>query len=515
MKSAGSVGGRKPRWGTRIRVIVLVGALIRLYPLFVQSPAGVAIGWRQADLVQVARSFDREGMNILYPRVDWRGDGSGYAEMEFPAIPWVAATMHRAFGYNENHLVWVSVVIHIVALVAFAGLGAASLDPRSAGLATALFAVHPLVLYLDGSFHPEDLVLLFSILHILFVTYWLVNQKASTWIAAAVCLGCAILSKAPAAGYLLAFGGLSIIELRRGSLKPLTAGAAIAVAVGPSAAWYVWAHQLYLQTGLSLGVTNARHLISVERMMNPVPWVRGNLTTEILWVFLVAGVVFFVATIRRPGRGLAYVTWLYGSALIFYLLAAHTSGDRWAFYYHILSVPPVILLVGSGYGRLRAWASEDATKARRRNAVVVLVCVMLFGAGILGSVQVVRVRGSQPTLSAMRLCLERFSRQLPPSAKVALRGGGRTDEHGYPVAYNESMGFVWLDHKGVNYPAEDLSVATLHRLSTQGIGYWIANIQKDFRNPLFSDSVRASFRVCDSCANYMLLDLNTEPGGTR
>jgi hypothetical protein len=212
---------------------------------------------------------------------------------------------------------------------------------------------------------------------------------------------------------------------------------------------------------------------------------------------------------------LAYATSLYGSALIFYLLAAHTSGDRWAFYYHILSVPPVILLVGSGYGRLRAWASDGATKPRWRNAVVVLLCVMLFGAGMVGSVQVVRVRGSQPTLSSMRLCLERFSRQLPPSATVALRGGGRTDEHGYPVAYNESMGFVWLDRKGVNYPAEDLSVATMHSLSAQGIGFWVANIQKDLRNPLFSDSVLASFRVCDSCGNYMLLDLNTEPSGTR
>lgn len=37
-------------------------------------------------------------MNILYPRVDWRGDTPGYVEMEFPALPWVAGGLYHLFG---------------------------------------------------------------------------------------------------------------------------------------------------------------------------------------------------------------------------------------------------------------------------------------------------------------------------------------------------------------------------------------------------------------------------------
>jgi hypothetical protein len=40
-------------------------------------------------------------MYILYPRIDWRGDGPRYAEMEFPIIPWTIAALYKIFGYHE------------------------------------------------------------------------------------------------------------------------------------------------------------------------------------------------------------------------------------------------------------------------------------------------------------------------------------------------------------------------------------------------------------------------------
>ena len=33
--------------------------------------------WRESDIASIARNYVREGMNPLYPRIDWRGDGPG------------------------------------------------------------------------------------------------------------------------------------------------------------------------------------------------------------------------------------------------------------------------------------------------------------------------------------------------------------------------------------------------------------------------------------------------------
>src|SRR4051794_39751450 len=57
--------------------------------------------WRECDVCSIARNFEREGMNPLYPRVDWRGDGPGYAEMEAPFYPWTIALLSKVFGHQE------------------------------------------------------------------------------------------------------------------------------------------------------------------------------------------------------------------------------------------------------------------------------------------------------------------------------------------------------------------------------------------------------------------------------
>ena len=57
--------------------------------------------WRESDEAGIARNYYREGMNIFYPKVDWRGDTAGYAEMEFPLYPWLIALSYKIFGFHE------------------------------------------------------------------------------------------------------------------------------------------------------------------------------------------------------------------------------------------------------------------------------------------------------------------------------------------------------------------------------------------------------------------------------
>ena len=117
--------------------IFLCGAGIRALDLGHGIDGGVRESWREADYGAVARNFVREEMNILRPRIDWRGTGPGLAEMEFPAVPWLTAVLYRAFGYNE---IWGRVVSYLfsgLTLLVFFALARRLLPGAGAGYAAA------------------------------------------------------------------------------------------------------------------------------------------------------------------------------------------------------------------------------------------------------------------------------------------------------------------------------------------------------------------------------------------
>jgi hypothetical protein len=101
------IGLSKDAWGylRKPRIIFFalffLGAWIRSLDVWRPVDGRVRESWRECDYAAVARNFYREGMNILYPRIDWHGDGPGYAEMEFPVIPWTTAALYKIFGYHE------------------------------------------------------------------------------------------------------------------------------------------------------------------------------------------------------------------------------------------------------------------------------------------------------------------------------------------------------------------------------------------------------------------------------
>ena len=63
---------------TRLIVyILLIGAIFLRLDIF-RKIYQSDVGWRECDVGAIARNFYIEDMNILYPRIDWRGDGPGY-----------------------------------------------------------------------------------------------------------------------------------------------------------------------------------------------------------------------------------------------------------------------------------------------------------------------------------------------------------------------------------------------------------------------------------------------------
>src|SRR5262249_12031220 len=90
-------------------VLLLMGLVLRF--VHFGAPLVDRHAWKQTDLAGIARNYAHGGMRVAYPQVDWGGDSSRYAEMEFPLLSYVAAFLYGPFGEHE----WIGRFLNVVA----------------------------------------------------------------------------------------------------------------------------------------------------------------------------------------------------------------------------------------------------------------------------------------------------------------------------------------------------------------------------------------------------------------
>lgn len=512
-QEAGKAGGRAPAPLGRVQarlllVILAAGAALRFG--YVQEPFGPAslAPWREADYVQIARNFHREDANPLFPRVDWRGDTSGEVEMELPLLPWLAALAYHGFGYHEQILRVLSAVLGLAALAGFWLVARRLLDAGQALLAVALFAINPLTLTLSGSMQPEPAMLAAALAAVALLLRWRDEGTRPALLGAGALLGAAIACKAPAVHLGLLFGW---VVLRRAGRSALTAPAVLlagALAIALPAAWYAWAFQHFARTGLSLGLSNETHGPSLALLLDPLPAVSGIAALERAHVFTLPGVCLaVVAALFARGRRELPLVW-YGSAALFYVVAVDTAKDSWAFYYHLLSVPPATLLMALG----AAWLARQRLPLVWGSLALALVAG-LVAAQLRGAFGLLEQRSARASMAELHRCSRAFASRVPETERIVVRGGPKYDEHGHPVAYNESMVFAWMDRRGFSYPADDLGVATLEELARRGGRFWLAQ-ESDLASTPLRRAVEARFAEAGRCEGLVLYDLSRSPGAT-
>ncbi|HRO58640.1 MAG TPA: glycosyltransferase family 39 protein [Burkholderiaceae bacterium] len=431
--------------------------------------------WREADYVSIARAFVHEDINPLYPRVLWRGEGTGEVEMEAPMGPWLAALAGRAIGYDDSLIRRISTIFAAGAVALFGWLAHRRLSPLPALFALTFFAASPIVQVMATAMQPEAIALFFTVGTVLAALSWYETGSSRWWWIGVASLSFALLAKASSA-YLLIFCGL-LVWKREGvpGLSSPRAMLAISVSLVLPLLWYLHANGLYARTGLSLGLSNETHLINAGVLAEPWPVIRGNLAIEARYVLgSVAGAVLCLIGACR--RAQSPVLLLVASVAVYYLVISDTSGDLWAWYYHVASVLPVALLVGAGVESLQE-RLRGARRARIVSAVLVTALMMISSWAVLGEAQHTRALLSQrdAVSPVPRLCIRELAEQLPADALVLTRGGAALDRHGHPVAYNESPPFVWAERFGANFPS-DLAGKDpfIEYADRQAPWYWLA-----------------------------------------
>jgi 4-amino-4-deoxy-L-arabinose transferase-like glycosyltransferase len=510
MTAGAAAGGRR----LVLWLVVAAGIAVRLLGVDRPLDHRLLSAWREADYTQIARNFYREDGRLLYPRVDWRRDTPGLVEMELPVIPWAAAALYRQLGYRESYLRLLSAGAAVAGLLVFTWLAGRLLAPPGRWVAVACFAANPLLIHLASAMQPESAVLLLSMAAFALIVRWSERPSAGVLFAAALALAAAALVKAPAAhvGLVIVYFAVKRAGWRRALADPRLLAAAL-VALLPPIAWYAWAHRFYTLYGNSLGISNESHFIGLD-VLWPPRFLAGNLEWETLAVFTPPGVLLALAGLRtRRARLEPALVW-YGAAWVFYLVAARTTGDSWARYYHAASIPAGCLLMGAGAAALAAgegiphrlgrWARHAATAGRVLTALTVLA---LAAAAVL----LVHRRDHNPDLAAMRRAALAFAPHVPPAAAIVASGGPMFDAEGHPVAHNESMVFAWMDRRGFNYGHEELSLALLDDIAAHGGRFWVVQARELERRGLGA-AVTARYRlVATTGEGYALYDLASPP----
>ena len=491
-------------------VLALVVVGVGLRGAWVDRPLDDRIlnPWRQADYFQIARNFHREGGDILHPRIDWRGDTPGFAEMELPLVPWMAARLFDLVGMRVPLFRGLTAALSVLNIGLFLALAIRLLRPPAATASVAFFAMNPVLVILAGSMQPETLM--HGLLLLTTLLTWMWWRQGSGWllVSAGMTLGLAIMAKLPAAhlGLLLAY----VVIRRLGLAKALRTSyvlLAAALALIPPALWYWWAHGFWATYGLSLGVSNESHWIGFDLLWPP--WfVVAILAWETTIAVTPTGWILALAAWRGRGRTVEFVTVWYVAAVFFYVLAARTTTDQWAFYYHIFSVAPMALLLGVGYERFVSGVVLPVSWgiAPRWQRAVGRSCVAATVLALIGGI-VVLVHKRDKTNQrehAKYVCSVELADVVPTNEKIVVRGGQMFDESGKPVAYNESMVFAWMDRKGFNYGVEEFSLETLDSIARRGGRFWFV-AARDIEDAGLDMEVRSRYSLVGECRDMFLL----------
>ena len=574
--SSDDTAGGNTHWFRRaIIVLFIIAACVRAIDVWRPIDGSVRQSWRETDTGAIARNFYREDMNILLPRIDWRGDGPGYVEAEFPIYPWTAACLYHVFGYHEEFLRVISYVLSLASCLIFLRL-AKRLLPRSAIIpAWAIFALSPMAVQMASAVQPEPLMFFAYLLAIDAFIRWIDHDRRRDFALALFATTLAILAKVPAAHVGILFACLCFQKFGTSVFRRREIWLFGVVSLGVPLAWYWHAHSLWLEYGNSLGISNEAYVrISTGNFLMTL-WetLPGVISIQSAHIWMGAGLFFGMLGLRETrrsssSRSLAY--W-FAALAAYFVITGRTTGENWAAYYHIVSTPLAAMLIGLGY--------HSANRTHMLVTVRSVVCVVVVAAGlgfvagevnsgtigpqsqialVLGAAAAVagttfQFQNTQTTgwstmrpgvlvpcrkllltsflavIGAQMFVIQRdanprdfagtyemavaMSRHTNDGELIVVGGSSEVDQHGLLRASDCPYFFFWMDRKGFIMHDDSQSMKRVRELNNRGARFFVAERAHLNQIPGFEAELRSQFTVLEEFDNTILIDLGPS-GGT-
>lgn len=333
-------------------------------------PHGIGFSWRECDTQAIARNFVADGFDPLRPRIDWRGDGDGAVECEFPLFQLGVGAVLRMVGDAE----WPGRLLALLA-TAWAALALHRLLETRSGPGGALAGL--LVFLTSGSavmlatrVMPDAVSLAFGLAAVLaFVRYLAGGRAVALW-ASMAALALAGLQKPLALQFgLVLFGWAALAAPRRLREPRLWCGFAGVLAV--VAAWLWHGKALHDETGLTFGVLGGGDTKFPDLAQLLSPKVHAQLAwTTVQYGLSAAGVLGAFALLVRRRFDRSDAVLLLAVAIGLYVSLRYSYHHRMGPHYHMFAA------AAGAYCVARAWPAV----AGRWLWGAVLAAVVLQGA---------------------------------------------------------------------------------------------------------------------------------------
>jgi hypothetical protein len=447
-------------------------------------------GWRPTEEVSIALGYLRNGFHLFYPQVFWGGSGPGYAEMEFPIVPFFNAILFRMFGVHE----WIT-----VALSQVLGFGIVWLVFRfgrylagdTAGVAGGLVAAvgPPLIFMTTTGLWPDPPMVLFGALGLYFLARWAdAGRPADLWLGS-TCVSMAILLKLTALYLGIPVLYLFIKKYGRSFWKaPPTWMAGIGILL-PPLLWYLHAYRLALEYHNSFGIlaSGATKLGSASLLLGGefYVWVVNKIIlyhlTPIGAVAFAIGLVAIVVDRSQP----LLLVWL-GSVGLATLVAA--KGVRGGHYQYLLPILPVGSIVsGVGVARLfdRVGRSAPARKFPQWAVMTAIVGLLALEGGAAWARRrfEVRDRGPDSEVWAKKKITGQVAKNLTAPGSLLIVVDTEMDAETPATSMTPPDVFYFADRKGWYVSLAWLRTERIEELRQSGARYLVVSAQSvsDFK----------------------------------
>jgi len=497
--------------------IFIVGFFVRSTHVF--QPINTE-SWREADVATIAKNFYINGTDIFHPQIAYGGNGPGYVESEFQLYSYLIATSYKIFGFWEQTGRVISLLISLATMLVFFKLSSFLLESTVALASSFFFSLSPILTVVSVAIQPESLMFFFYVCSAYAFLRWLDNPLKRYYWLAILCTALALLCKVTAANIGIFF--LFMIVTKKGwkfLFKPQVMIFGILTTV-PSILWYWYSHHFYVLYGNSLGVSNEYHWIGWD-FFTGLHFIKGLVTNEIFNVWTLFGPLIvalaLILTGLRKKEGFLLASLWFASASVFYIITVRSTGETWAWYYHIFSIPSMSILLGISVIELYNKYSQKLNIARKgtlETTALLKNSSFLALLGILTSCYIIScyiysIKRKQTIFETSKyyICKDSLKRLIPENSLILVTGGFKQDKSGHVLAFDIGYFYYWLNRKGYSISVEDLALKNILAFKKEGVTYFVAEENILGNKPGLVAELKKNLKVVFECNGCILFSL--------
>jgi 4-amino-4-deoxy-L-arabinose transferase-like glycosyltransferase len=485
--------------------LLLVLAVLGRFHVLI-APDALILGWRQADMLSVARNFTRHGYRLFWPQIDWGGAGPGFVEMEFPVLPWVGAILQRLFGPHEVLSALVPLLASFALVFAVAALARRVFGADAGFWAGAFTALSPLTSWYTATCQADGTMVLCSVLGVHFLLAWVTTKRGLELVLSGAFTSLAILLKPPA--LLVGLPLLYVFALawgRRFARRPVFWLYGVLVLL-PPCLWYAHAHGLYLEYGNTFGVLKGGYekLSSVALLTRPGFWLRIAGRTA-LYMLTPAVAILWAVGLGRPQRGPTTLLFHVWTAALFVYVALVGRGNYEMGHYQLPLLPPAVALAGAAVADLGSRLGEGRAGRARRIAGLAILVLSFAGATLIHGRRIV-----MSTLADARRLRENgreVARVTPPGSLILVTTGYGGNRKPGEIDTPPEV-FAHADRRGWFVSLHWLTLEAVAALRVEGARFLVVPGEAlAYFTGAEADALRDRYRALPTSPDVLVLDL--------